>query len=50
MQTNKYWKHRIGFNNNALRKKLINQGDYVMIRLIERSKLDPYFYGPFKVV
>ena len=45
---NKYWEHRIGFNK-ALRKTY-KPGDYVMIRLIGRSKLDPYFYGPFKVV
>ena len=45
---NKYWEHRIGFQN-ALKKKY-KPGDYVMIRLIGRSKLNPYFYGPFKVV
>ena len=45
---NKYWEHRIGFSK-ALKKKY-NVGDYVMIRLINRNKLDPYFYGPFKVV
>lgn len=45
---NKYWEHRIGFNK-AL-KKQYKIGDYVMIRLINRTKLDPYFYGPFRVV
>ena len=45
---NKYWEHRIGFNK-ALRKTY-KPGDYVLIRLVGRSKLNPYFYGPFKVV
>ena len=45
---NKYWEHRIGFSKALKRKYKI--GDYVMIRLINRTKLDPYFYGPFKVV
>jgi len=46
---NKYWEYRISFNK-ALRKNY-KPGDYVMIRLIGRSKLDPYFYGfLFKVV
>jgi len=45
---NKYWEHRNSFQN-ALKKKY-KPGDYVMIRLIGRSKLDPYFYGTFKIV
>ncbi len=45
---NKYWEHRIGFSK-ALKKKY-KPGDYVLIKLINRTKLDPYFYGPFKVV
>jgi len=45
---NRYWEHRIGFSKALKRKYKV--GDHVMIRLINRSKLDPYFYGPFKVV
>jgi len=45
---NQYWEHRIGLAK-ALRKTY-KSGDYVIIRLIERSKLNPYFYGPYKVV
>jgi len=45
---NKYWEHRIGFSKALKRKYKV--GDYFMIKLINRSKLDPYFYGPFKVV
>ena len=45
---NQYWEHRIGLAK-AL-KKTYKPGDYVMIRLIGRSKLNPYFYGPYKVV
>ena len=45
---NQYWEHRIGLSK-AL-KKNYKPGDYVMIRLIGRSKLNPYFYGPYKVV
>jgi len=35
--------------SKALKKKY-KVGYYVLIRLFNRSKLDPYFYGPFKVV
>lgn len=45
---NRYWEQRMGFSK-ALKKKY-KVGDYVLIRLFNRSKLDPYFYGPFKVV
>ena len=45
---NQYWEHRIGLSK-AL-KKNYKIGDYVMIRLIGRSKLNPYFYGPYKVI
>ena len=45
---NQYWEHRIGLSK-ALKKKY-KPGDYVMIRLIGRSKLNPYFYGPYKIV
>jgi len=45
---NQYWEHRIGLSKSL--KKNYKPGDYVMIRLIGRSKLNPYFYGPYKVV
>jgi len=45
---NKYWEHRIGFSK-ALKRKY-KTGDYVLIKLFNRTKLDPYFYGPFKIV
>ena len=35
---NKYWERRIGFQNTL--KKKYKPGDYVMIRLVGRSKLD----------
>jgi len=45
---NQYWEHRIGLSK-AL-KRNYKPGDYVMIRLVGRSKLNPYFYGPYKIV
>ena len=45
---NKYWEHRMGFSK-ALKKRY-KIGEYVLIKLFNRSKLDPYFYGPFKIV
>jgi len=45
---NQYREHRIGLSKSL--KKNYKPGDYVMIRLIGRSKLNPYFYGQYKVV
>jgi len=43
-----YWLQRTKSANNLLHK--YKPGDLVLIRYINRKKLDPYFIGPFRVL
>lgn len=45
---NEYWRKRI--NSEEILRSKYKVDDLVLIRLMNRAKLDPYFIGPFRVV
>ena len=47
---NKYWAMRREEKLSMNQGKLIKKGDLVLVRNFSRSKLEPYFVGPLKVV
>jgi len=47
---NKYWSIRRQEKQSMNQAKEIKIGDLVLVRNISRTKLEPYFVGPFKVI
>ncbi len=47
---NKYWANRREEKNSMNQGKRIQPGDLVLVRNFNRSKLEPYFVGPLKVI
>jgi len=47
---NKYWATRREEKNSMSQAKAIRPGDLVLVRNFNRSKLEPYFVGPLKVI
>ena len=47
---NKYWSVRRQEKQSLNQAKNIQVGDLVLVRNINRAKLEPYFHGPFKVI
>ncbi|KAG4084549.1 hypothetical protein H8356DRAFT_1355643 [Neocallimastix lanati (nom. inval.)] len=47
---NKYWAARREEKNSLNEGKRIREGDLVLVRNFSRTKLEPYFVGPLKVI
>ena len=47
---NKYWATRREEKQSMNRAKDIHEGDLVLVRNFNRTKLEPYFVGPLKVI
>jgi len=47
---NKYWSMRREEKNSLNKGKWIKEGDLVLVRNFSRTKLEPYFVGPLKVI
>jgi len=47
---NKYWANRREEKNSMNNGKRIKPGDLVLVRNFNRTKLEPYFVGPLKVI
>ena len=47
---NKYWANRREEKNSMNNGKRIKPGDLVLVRNFSRTKLEPYFVGPLKVI
>jgi len=47
---NKYWATRRDEKNSMNKGKFVKPGDLVLVRNFNRTKLEPYFVGPLKVI